>query len=149
MKAMIIISKDNRIADIPRLKQVKEELKTVLPDLLPELTKINSVKTMANNGNWDTLELGNVDIITDVKLELVMCREMPLICTHFWVNGFIDHKWAVCHIQKNQGELSKKMKEFPLVKGGCNHSAESVEFSAGALGGCVVAAAVMLLIMMF
>lgn len=41
------------------------------------------------------------------------------------------------------------MKEFPLVKGGCNHSAESVEFSAGALGGCVVAAAVMLLIMMF
>lgn len=41
------------------------------------------------------------------------------------------------------------MKEFPLVKGGCNRSAESVEFSAGALGGCVVAATVMLLIMMF
>lgn len=41
------------------------------------------------------------------------------------------------------------MKEIPLIQGGCNHSAESVEFSAGALGGCVVAAAVMLLIMMF
>lgn len=41
------------------------------------------------------------------------------------------------------------MKEFPLVKGGCNHSAESVKFSAGALGGCVVVAVVMLLIMMF
>lgn len=39
------------------------------------------------------------------------------------------------------------MKEFPLVQGGCNHSAESVEFSAGALGGCMVAAVVMLLIM--
>ena len=39
------------------------------------------------------------------------------------------------------------MKEFPLVKGGCNHSAESVEFSAGALGGCMVAAAALVLIM--
>lgn len=41
------------------------------------------------------------------------------------------------------------MKEFPLIQGGCSRSAESVEFSAGALGGCVVAATVMLLIMMF
>lgn len=41
------------------------------------------------------------------------------------------------------------MKEFPLIQGGCSRSAESVEFSAGALGGCVVAAAAMLLIMMF
>ena len=39
------------------------------------------------------------------------------------------------------------MKEFPLIQGGCNCSAESVEFSAGALGGCVVAAAIMLLLM--
>lgn len=38
------------------------------------------------------------------------------------------------------------MKEFPLIQGGCNRSAESVKFSAGALGGCVVAAAVILLI---
>lgn len=41
------------------------------------------------------------------------------------------------------------MKEFPLVKGGCNHSAESVEFSAAVLAGCMVAAVVVLLIMMF
>lgn len=39
------------------------------------------------------------------------------------------------------------MKEFPLVKGGCNRSAESVEFSAGALAGCLLAAAAVLLIM--
>ena len=39
------------------------------------------------------------------------------------------------------------MKEFPLVKGGCNHSATSVEFSAGALAGCMIAAAAVLLIM--
>lgn len=39
------------------------------------------------------------------------------------------------------------MKETPLIQGGCNHSAESVEFSAGALGGCVVAAVALVLIM--
>ena len=39
------------------------------------------------------------------------------------------------------------MKEFPLIQGGCNHSAESVEFSAGALAGCMVAAVALVLIM--
>ena len=41
------------------------------------------------------------------------------------------------------------MKDFSLVKGGCNHSATSVEFSAVVLAGCMIAAVVMLLIMMF
>lgn len=41
------------------------------------------------------------------------------------------------------------MKEFPLVKGGCGRSGESVEFSAGALGGCMIAAVALVLIMMF
>lgn len=41
------------------------------------------------------------------------------------------------------------MKEFPLIQGGCNRSAESVEFSAVVMAGCMVAATVMLLIMMF
>ena len=39
------------------------------------------------------------------------------------------------------------MKEFPLVKGGCNHSATSVEFSAVVLAGCMVAAVALVLIM--
>ena len=41
------------------------------------------------------------------------------------------------------------MKEFPLIQGGCGRSDESVEFSAGALAGCMIAAAVMLLILLF
>ena len=98
MKATITISKETRVSDYPRLKQVKEELKTVLPDLLPELTRINAIKTMSSNGYWEALELDNVDIISDVKLELLICRESPMICTSFWVNGFINHKWAVCHV---------------------------------------------------
>lgn len=98
MKATITISKDNKISSIQRLREVKKEIKDMLPDLLPELTRVNAIRTMANNGNWNTLAVGNIDIISDVKLELVMCREMPLICAHFWVNGFINHKCSVCHI---------------------------------------------------
>ena len=98
MKATITISKDNKISSIQRLREVKKEIKDMLPDLLPELTKVNSIRTMAVIGHWNTLAVGNIDIISDVKLELVMCREMPLICAHFWVNGFIDHKRAVCHM---------------------------------------------------
>ena len=45
--------------------------------------------------------------------------------------------------------IAEKTKEFPLVKGGCGRSGESVEFSTGALGGCVVAAAALVLVMMF
>lgn len=130
MKATITISKDNRITDIPRLKQVKEELKTVLPDLLPELTRINAIKTMSKSGSWDTLELGNVDIITDVKLELVMCREMPLICAHFWVNGFIDHKWAVCNIV-NYAAWRDGYLDFDIVETGGTLSDGSPRYSHG------------------
>lgn len=39
------------------------------------------------------------------------------------------------------------MKEFPLVKGGCNHSAQSVEFSAVVMAGCMIAAVALVLIM--
>ena len=41
------------------------------------------------------------------------------------------------------------MKEFPLIQGGCNRSAESVEFSAVVLAGCMVTAVALVLIMMF
>lgn len=130
MKATIAISKDNRISDIPRLKQVKEELKTVLPDLLPELTRINAIKTMANNGNWDTLGLGNVAIISDVKLELVMCREMPLICAHFWVNGFINHSLAVCRMV-NYCTWKDGALDFDIVETGGTLSDGSPRYSHG------------------
>lgn len=130
MKATITISKETKILDYPRLKEVKQELKNMLPDLLPELTRINAIKTMANNGNWDTLELGSVDILTDVKLELVMCREMPLICAHFWVNGFIDHKRAVCHMVNycmwRDGAL-----DFDIVETGGTLSDGSPRYSHG------------------
>ena len=98
MKATITISKETKISDYPRLKEVKQELKNMLPDLLPELTRINAIKTMANNGNWDTLEIGYFEIISNVTIELVICRNQPMVCAHFWVNGFIDHKRAVCHM---------------------------------------------------
>lgn len=39
------------------------------------------------------------------------------------------------------------MKEFPLIQGGCGRSGESVEFSAGTLAGCMVAAVTLVLIM--
>ena len=130
MKATITISKDNRIADIPRLKEVKQELKNMLPDLLPELTRINTIKTMANNGNWDTLELGNVDIISDVKLELLICRESPMICTSFWMNGFIDHKWAVCNIV-NYAIWRDGYLDFDIVETGGALSDGSPRYSHG------------------
>lgn len=118
MKATITISKETKISDYPRLKEVKQELKNMLPDLLPELTKINAIKTMSsNNGYWDTLEIGYFDIISDVTIELVICRNQPMICAHFWVNGFIDHKRAVCHMVNyctwNDGSL-----DFDIVETG-------------------------------
>lgn len=98
MKATITISKETKISDYPRLKEVKQELKNMLPDLLPELTRIDTITTMTSNGNWDTLEIGYFEIISNVTIELVICRAQPMVCTHFWVNGFIDHKRAVCHM---------------------------------------------------
>jgi hypothetical protein len=72
MKATITISKETRVSEYSRLKEVKQELKNMLPDLLPELTRINAIKTMANNGNWDTLEIGYFEIISNVTIELVI-----------------------------------------------------------------------------
>ena len=130
MKVTITISKEIKVSDYPRLKEVKQELKDMLPDLLSELTRINAIKTMANNGNWDVLELGSVNILTDVKLELVMCREMPLICAHFWVNGFINHKWAVCHIV-NYAIWRDGSLDFDIVETGGTLSDGSPRYSHG------------------
>lgn len=130
MKATITISKSARLYDLPRLKQVKQELKNMLPDLLPELTRINAIKTMSKSGSWVALELGNVDIISDVKLELLICRESTMICAHFWVNGFIDHRWSVCHVVNyctwNDGVL-----DFDIVETGGTLSDGSPRFSHG------------------
>ena len=130
MKATITISKETKISDYPRLKEVKKEIKDILPDLLPELTKINAIRTMASNGYWDILAVGNIDIITNVKLELVMCREMPLICAHFWVNGFINHKLSVCHII-NYAVWRDNSLDFDIVETGGTLSDGSPRYSHG------------------
>lgn len=130
MKATITISKETKVAELPRLKEVKQELKNMLPDLLPELTRVNAIRTMANNGNWNTLAVGNIDIISDVKLELVMCREMPLICAHFWVNGFINHKYSVCHII-NYAIWRDGALDFDIVETGGTLSDGSPRYSHG------------------
>ena len=130
MKATITISKETKISDYPRLKQVKKEIKDMLPDLLPELTRINAIKILASNGYWDTLELGNVDIISDVKLELLICRESPMICASFWVNGFIAHKWAVCHIV-NYAIWREGSLDFDIVETGGTLSDGSPRYSHG------------------
>lgn len=132
MKATITttISKETKISDYPRLKEVKQELKNMLPDLLPELTRVNSIRTMSDNGHWNTLAVGNIDIITDIKLELVICRESPMICTSFWVNGFINHKWAVCHIV-NYAIWRDGYLDFDIVETGGTLSDGSPRYSHG------------------
>lgn len=131
MKATITISKSARLYDLPRLKEVKKEIKDMLPDLLPELTKINAIKTMSSNGNWDNLEIGYFEIISNVTIELVICRAQPMVCTHFWVNGFIDHKRAVCHMVnyctwRNDGSL-----DFDIVETGGALANGSPRYSQG------------------
>lgn len=130
MKATITISKETKISDYPRLKEVKQELKKRLPDLLPELTKINTIMTSASNGCWATLEIGYFNIISDVTIELVICRNQPMVCAHFWVNGFIDHKRAVCHMVNyctwNDGYL-----DFDIVETGGTLSDGSPRYALG------------------
>lgn len=130
MKATITINKEIKVSDYPRLKEVKQELKNMLPDLLPELTRINAIKTMSSNGYWNALELGNVDIISAVKIELLICRESPMICTSFWVNGFIDHKWAVCNIV-NYAIWRDGSLDFDIVETGGTLSDGSPRYSHG------------------
>lgn len=130
MKATITISKETKISDYPRLKEVKQELKNMLPDLLSELTRINAIKTMSSNGYWDTLEIGYFDIISDVTIELVICRDQPMVCTHFWVNGFIEHKRAVCHVV-NYCTWKDGALDFDIVETGGTLSDGSPRYSHG------------------
>lgn len=131
MKATIVISKNNKIADIPSLREVKQEVKNLLPDLLPELTRINSLRTMDNNsGNWNDLEIGYFDIISDVTIELVICRNQPILCTEFWVKGFIDHKWSVCHVVNYCG-WNNGILNWDIVETGGSLSDSSPRYSQG------------------
>ena len=130
MKTTITISKETKISEYPRLKEVKQELKNMLPDLLPELTRINAIKTTANNGHWNALEIGYFDIISDVTIELLICRESPMICTSFWVNGFIAHKWAVCHII-NYAAWRDGALDFDIVETGGTIADGSPRYSHG------------------
>ena len=130
MKATITISKSARLYDLPRLKEVKQELKSMLPDLLPELTRIDTIVTMNSNCNWDTLEIGYFEIISDITIELEICRDQPMISTHFWVNGFIDHKRAVCHMV-NYCMWKDGALDFDIVETGGTLSDGSPRYSHG------------------
>ena len=130
MKATISISKSARLYDLPRLKEVKKEIKDMLPDLLPELIRIDTIATMADNGHWDTVEAGYFDIISDVTIELEICRNQPMISTHFWISGFVDHKRAVGHIV-NYCTWKDGALDFDIVETGGALSDGSPRYSHG------------------
>lgn len=90
MKTILTISKENKISDVPFLKEVRQEIKECLVDVSATMEVINAVETIEADGMKKTHSAAMMKRVSDLELVLSMIGGIPMIKATFYAVGTID-----------------------------------------------------------